>query len=194
MGAAVVTLWAQSPKRIPTSDCSLDVDSTVVIQLPQGSNQQSIELKSDPAQKPTVRTDAENVTGKSMKTTFVSLTQEGTLNGKKLISGLHSNIPTTGLVTNVVHALDEEAKQGKGVMKGGRHHFDMYMQYTLDPGGPGEMKFYNKKPIRVEATIDSTRPSGAVYKSSAGSVPLFDLNSPNRQVATLISMENRLQR
>src|SRR5437762_4305627 len=92
---AVVALSSAQGHKIPASKCSLPVDSTIVLEFPQGAAQTTVELKSDPNNLPTVNTNSQNP-DKTLDAKFTSLAQTGTINGQPITSSLNPNVPSTG--------------------------------------------------------------------------------------------------
>jgi hypothetical protein len=171
-------------KPVPASRCTLPVDSTIVLEFPPQSQPQTIELKSDPTNLPTVDTDKET-NAHSMASKFVSLSQSGTFGPNTINSELDPIVPSTGKVDNV-------QQSGPGQFKKGHHTHNLFLQYTINKGKPNEVVMKNKAPIKIEADMDSTAPTGAVYRMVNGPITLVD--SSNRPAAKLSSLENRVKR
>jgi len=177
---ALVTFMIGQGHKIPASKCSLPVDSTIVLEYPQGSAQTTVELKSDPNNVPTVNTNSQN-SDKTLDAKFTSLAQTGTINGQTITANLNPNVPSTGKVTSV-------QQSSSGDFAKGHHTFNLFLQYTV-----GGQTFENKTPIKVEADIDSTSPSGRTYLMTNGPVQLYDSSNKSKVVATLYKLENRVQ-
>ncbi len=169
---------------IPASKCSLPVDSTIVLEYPLGSGQKNVTLNSDPNNVPTVETSKQK-SDQTMDTKFTKLNQSGTIDGQPIASNLSPNVPSKGSVTNVTQSTP-------GAMAHGHHTFNLFLEYTVNPGASNGVTFYNKQPIKVEADIDSTSPSGRTYTMTNGPIDLFDKNNKSKTVARLISLENRV--
>lgn len=183
LGCALA-LFAQF-KPIPASHCALPVDSTVVIEYPMGSAPQTVTLTSDPNSIPEVDTSAQNPRDKTMTTKFLSLNQSGTIGGRPIHSRLAPNVPSTGTVSNVT-------QNSPGHLGKGHHTFNLRMEYTIDLGNNKQVVMYNKQPIRVEADIASTSPTGSVYRMTNSPAQLYDRQRPSQVVARITSLENRV--
>lgn len=185
LAAALHTAAQPAFKAVGKSTCSLPVESTMTIEYPLGSAPQTIKMASSPSEVPTVETDAQDPASKKMRSTFVKLTLHGTLGGKPLVSRLNGRVKSFGEVSDVEQA-------GPGEFKRGKHGQNLNLIYTLDEGQRDAVSFENKRPIRVEGTLDSLSPTGAVYRMVGGPVDLVD--PKNKKVGTLHSLENRVLR